>query len=187
MTDHTHLSRFMEMARRVGAQVTELEGLKDAAGYISANSSGKALVPDTALAQKYNLRQLLREAGVEVHEGAFRQAGNFPGAGVTFCNFAMADTGTVVLDSTMEDIRLATTLPEKHFVLIDPTKILADNLAAAAPMTTMHSGHEPCFVAYISGPSRTADIERVLTIGCHGPRELHILVVNGISTDLFEM
>jgi L-lactate dehydrogenase complex protein LldG len=175
------------MARRVGAQVTELESLQDAAGYIFANSRGTTLVPDTALAQKHHLRQLLREVGVEVHEGAFRQAGNFPGAGVTFCNFAMADTGTVVLESTMENTRLATTLPEKHFVVVDPAKILADNLAAAAPMTRMHSGHEPRFVAYISGPSRTADIERVLTIGCHGPRELHILVVAGISSDLFEM
>lgn len=187
MTDHTHLSRFMEMARRVGAQVTELGSLQDAAGYISANSSGKTLVPETALAQKYNLRQLLRDTGIDVHEGAFRQAGNFPGAGVTFCNFAMADTGTVVLESTMEDTRLATTLPEKHFVLVDPAKILADNLAAAAPMTRIHTGNEPRFVAYITGPSRTADIERVLTIGCHGPRELHILVVAGISSDLFEM
>jgi len=187
MPNNTHLSRFMEMARRVGAEVSRQGSLQDAANYIVANSSGKTLVPETLLAQRHSLRRLLAEAGSEVHEGAFRQAGNFPGAGVTFCNFAMADTGTVVLESTMEDIRLATTLPEKHFVLVDPETILEDNLAAAAPMTRMHSGHEPKFVAYITGPSRTADIERVLTIGCHGPRELHILVVEGISGDLDEM
>jgi len=187
MSNQTHLSRFMEMGGRVGAQVVQLDTIQDAARYISANSSGKTLVPETALAAKHNLRQVLAEAGADVHEGGFRQAGKFPGAGVTFCNFGMADTGTVVLESTMENIRLATTLPEKHFVLVDPEKILADNLAAVQPMTALHSGNEPKFVAYITGPSRTADIERVLTIGCHGPRELHILVVAGISSDLFEI
>lgn len=187
MPTHAHLSRFMEAARRVGAQVSQLDSLQDAAAYIAGNSSGKALVPETPLAIKYNLRQLLAGAGIDVHEGEFRKAGNFPGAGITFCNFAMADTGTVVLESTLENTRLATTLPEKHFVVVDPTTILEDNLAAAAPMTRLHMGHEPRFVAYVTGPSRTADIERVLTIGCHGPRELHILVVEGISSDLMEI
>jgi L-lactate dehydrogenase complex protein LldG len=98
----------------------------------------------------------------------------------------MADSGTVVLESTDESIRLATTLPETHFVIVDPEKILEDNLSAVAPMTQMHMGDDPKFVAYITGPSRTADIERVLTIGCHGPRELHILLVNNVSSDLME-
>ncbi|MFN2353727.1 MAG: lactate utilization protein C, partial [Desulfopila sp.] len=102
-------------------------------------------------------------------------------------NFALADTGTVVLDSTDEEIRLATTLPEVHFVIVDPEKILKDNLAATEVMTAMHTGSDPKCIAYISGPSRTADIERVLTIGCHGPRELHILVVESVSSNLMEM
>jgi L-lactate dehydrogenase complex protein LldG len=92
----------------------------------------------------------------------------------------------VVLESTDEEIRLATTLPEIHFIIVDPTKILIDNLAAAGPMTAFHQGNDPKFIAYITGPSRTADIERVLTIGCHGPREVHILLVEGISSDLME-
>ena len=99
----------------------------------------------------------------------------------------MADSGTVVLDSTDENIRLATTLPEVHFVIVDPDTILADNLAAVEIMTAMHTGTEPRFVAYITGPSRTADIERVLTIGCHGTRELHILVVPSVSSEPIEM
>jgi L-lactate dehydrogenase complex protein LldG len=177
----------MEAARRVGAEVTQLASTGEAAAYIAAKSGGATLVPDTPLTQKTDLKTTLRDAGVEVYEGDFRKAGNVPAAGVTFCNFAMADTGTVVLESTDENIRLATTLPEFHFVIVDPEIILEDNLAAVGPMTTLHTGSEPRFVAYITGPSRTADIERVLTIGCHGPRELHILVVEGISSDLMEL
>ena len=185
MSQDTNLSRFMEMARRAGAQVSQPESLQEAATYIVSNSSGTALVPQTELATHHNLRDLLASQGAEVFAESFRKAGNFPGFGVTFCNFAMADTGTVVLDSTPEEVRLATTLPEKHFVLVDPAKILEDNLAAIEPMTRLNMGHEPRFIAYITGPSRTADIERVLTIGCHGPRELHILIVEGISDDVY--
>jgi L-lactate dehydrogenase complex protein LldG len=92
----------------------------------------------------------------------------------------------VVLESTDEEIRLATTLPEIHFILVDPATILKDNLAGVDPMTAFHQGSDPKLIAYITGPSRTADIERVLTIGCHGPREVHILLVEGISSDLME-
>ena len=177
---------FIESAKRVGAEVEKAQSLEDAVQYIARKARGITLVPATPLAIKNELKALLLNSGVEVLDKQFRDGGQFPGAGVTFSNFAMADTGTVVLESTDENIRLATTLPEKHFVIVDPAKILADNLAAAAPMTALHQGNAPKFVAYITGPSRTADIERVLTIGCHGPRELHILLVENISSDLLE-
>ncbi|PHR27926.1 MAG: hypothetical protein COA36_08165 [Desulfotalea sp.] len=181
-----YLEKFTTTAKRVGAVVLQLDSLQDAANYISSTTQGLTLVPETPLARRHSLRSLLQDAGVDVFDGNFREAGHFPAGGVTFCNFCMADSGTVVLESTDEDIRLATTLPEVHFIIVDPAKILVDNLAAVAPMTTMHEGSDPLFVAYITGPSRTADVERVLTIGCHGPRELHILLVNNISNDLME-
>lgn len=187
MPNNTQLQHFMEAARRVGAEVTQMDSLQEAVAYIARKSDGRTLVPDTPLTEKHELKSFLRTANVDVYDGDFRQAGRMPAAGVTFCNFAMADTGTVVLESTSEDIRLATTLPERHFVLVDPATVLKDNLAAAKPMTEMHRGSNPRFVAYITGPSRTADIERVLTIGCHGPRELHILVVDGLSSDFMEI
>ena len=186
MSEHSHVTRFMEAARRVGSEVHEFSSLAEAVQYIAEKAGGTTLVPETPLCRKHNLSNLLQRASVAVHAGSYRQAGHFPAAGVTFSNFAMADTGTIVLESTDETLRLATTLPERHFVLVDPRTILSDNLAAAAPMTLLHQGSQPVFVAYITGPSRTADIERVLTIGCHGPRELHILVVESISDDLME-
>ena len=179
-------NKFVEMAKRVGAEVTLVDDLQAAAQYISSISKGTTLVPETPLAKKYNLRSLLTTEGIDVFSGDFRKAGQMPEGGVTFCNFCMADSGTVVLESTDESIRLATTLPEVHFVIVDPAKILEDNLAAIPTMTQLHEGNDPRFVAYITGPSRTADVERVLTIGAHGPRELHILLVNDISNDLME-
>ncbi|MFO7577641.1 MAG: lactate utilization protein [Pelovirga sp.] len=187
MKGQAYLQSFIEASRRVGADVVELKNLDEAAAYVAAKAPGRTLIPATPLARRWKLTQLMLQAGVEVFDGDFRTAGQMPGAGVTFCNFALADTGTVVLESTAEETRLATTLPEMHFVIVDPDKVLKDNLAAAAPMMTLHAGSEPRFIAYISGPSRTADIERVLTIGCHGPRELHILVIPSVSSDLMEI
>lgn len=187
MSVTTYLNRFIEAAKKVGAEVVECADLNDAAKYVASTVTGKTLIPITTLSQKYDLHTVFADSGVEVFTGNFREAGHTPAAGVTFCNFAMADTGTVVLESTDESIRLATTLPEVHFVIVDPEKILEDNLSAIGPMTEFHTGSEARFVAYITGPSRTADIERVLTIGCHGPRELHILVVPSVSSEFMEM
>jgi L-lactate dehydrogenase complex protein LldG len=182
----TLIKQFVTIATRIGALVTQHPDLGSAVEYISRKTDGVALVPPTTLADRFQLKAILKEQGVDVFDGNFRKASHMPAAGVTFSNFAMADSGTVVLDSTAEEIRFATTIPEKHFIFVDPATILADNLAAGPVMTDMHRGSEPKFIAYISGPSRTADIERVLTIGCHGPRELHILIVEGISADLLE-
>jgi L-lactate dehydrogenase complex protein LldG len=181
-----NLAQFIESATRVGAQVSQMADLDEALGYISSRVDGTTLVPRTPLSDRHGLQRRLAKAGVSVFADDFRTAGQFVAGGVTFSNFALADSGTVVLESTAEDIRLATTLPEKHFILVDPATILADNLAAAGPLRDLHRGGKGCFVAYITGPSRTADIERVLTIGCHGPRELHILLVAFISNDLLE-
>ena len=68
----------------------------------------------------------------------------------------------MVLDSTAEPLRLATTLPLRHFVLLDPAKIVADSSAAVPLLRRLHDLRPRAFLAYITGPSRTADIERVL-------------------------
>jgi len=183
---NANVESFMEAARRVGAEVVECEDLPKAAAYIGQNAGGGTLVPETPLTKKSDFKKLLADAGCTLQEGSFRKAGYEPAAGATFCNFGMADTGTLVVDTTDESVRLTTTLPERLFLVADPASILDDNLAAAAPMGQLFSGTTPKFVDYITGPSRTADIERVLTIGAHGPRELHILLVNGVSADPME-
>ena len=66
-------------------------------------------------------------------------------------------------------------LGEVHVAIFDEGRIVADLDAAAQPLTEMLQ-RSPGQVSFISGPSRTADIERVLAIGVHGPQELHILI-----------
>ncbi len=178
---------FMEAARRVGAEAARFADLSAAVDYVRRHAGGPLVLPNFASGERLGLARLLREAGLEVVDADLRQHAPKAAAGLTGANFAIADTGSVVLESTPESIRLATTLPERHFVLVDPGKIVADGLAAAPILRQFHQRQPRNYLAYITGPSRTADIERVLTIGVHGPKELHILVLEGISDDYLEM
>jgi L-lactate dehydrogenase complex protein LldG len=187
MLDKTAIDRFSETARRVGAEVHQVSDAAAAAAYIQTKAGGTILLPPSPSLGRSGLGALLRKGGLAVAEGNLRQIAPSAAAGVTGANFALGDTGTVVLESTEEAIRLTTTLPERHFVLLDPRKILIDGRAAIPFVREMHRQRPRNFLAYITGPSRTADIERVLTIGVHGPRELHILLMDGLSDDPLEM
>jgi len=178
---------FATAAEVVGAQVIECKGLKQAVDYLAEKVDGPLLCPVFASGERNKLVEKLTKAGLELITEDFRHLAPTARAGITGVNFAMADTGTLALESTAEDIRLATTLPEIQFALLDPEKILADSLEAVAPLRQFHQRDARNYIVYITGPSRTADIERVLTIGVHGPKELHILLVPKLSNDPLEM
>jgi L-lactate dehydrogenase complex protein LldG len=180
------LERFITAADRAGARVVRCLDRTALVDYIARHAEGPVLLPDFAGGRRLQLAKALRHCGCEVLTEHFRAGAVQASAGVTGANFALADTGTVVLDSTDEALRLASTLPLRHFVILDPRKILADGLAAVGPLRVLQRRQSPDFIAFITGPSRTADIERVLTIGVHGPAELHILLLEGVSDDPLE-
>jgi len=97
--------------------------------------------------------------------------------GVSQMEWAMANTGTLVQDSTPIEQRLVSTLPLIHIALIATDRILADLPA----LLTKVSPHKSGYIALITGPSRTSDIERVLTIGVHGPVRLIIVFVDELG------
>jgi L-lactate dehydrogenase complex protein LldG len=180
------VDQFVFAARNVGADVQQINDLDEAASYIHERVDGPLLLAPCASLARTGIAKTLETAAVEIVAEDFRQHGASAIAGLTGANFGIAATGTVVLESTAEAVRIATTLPEKHFVLLDPRKILATADEAVPLLDNFHKQLPQAYLAYITGPSRTADIERVLTIGVHGPAELHILLVEGLSEDLME-
>ena len=176
---------FSTAARKVGADVVICADIDEAYRYITENSGGTILLPEQASLERSGLSERLqqREATLCTFDKSEAEAA---AAGVTGANFAIAETGSIALESTDEQVRLATTLPERHFVLLDPTKIVADGQAAIPYVRQLHENSPRNYLAYITGPSRTADIERVLTIGVHGPKELHILLLENLSADFLE-
>lgn len=96
--------------------------------------------------------------------------------GFTYGDYGLAETGTVVLNCPDEELRLATMLCECHVCVLAKSNIVDDAFAGLEHLMSMINV-TPDYTAFITGPSRTADIERVLTIGVHGPLELHILLL----------
>ena len=93
--------------------------------------------------------------------------------GITAAQWAIAETGTLVLDMAQERHRLASLLPPVHIALLPHSRILC-NLGEA--LKTIGRPLPPT-ITFVTGPSRTADIELQLVVGVHGPRELHVVVV----------
>jgi L-lactate dehydrogenase complex protein LldG len=100
--------------------------------------------------------------------------------GVTEFDWALAATGTLAQDATDPRLRLASTLPETHVALVRTASLLPDLECLLARVDPRRMRYLAC----ITGPSRTADIERVLTIGVHGPRRLAIVAVDGTGMAL---
>ena len=96
--------------------------------------------------------------------------------GFTIASAAIAETGTFVLDSRSEELRLATMICEAHVCVVPVSCIRETSFEAEAHLRSL-CADAPAYVAFITGASRTADIERVLAIGVHGPLELHILLL----------
>ena len=177
---------FIAAAEKVGALTVACETPEQVIRYLAGKVQGPLVLPSCPSLVRSAMTGLLQKAGVEIIADDFRRLAPAAAAGLTGANFAIAATGTVVLESTAEDIRLASTLPERHFVLLDPAKIIPDSGAAVPMLRQLHARLPQTYLAYLTGPSRTADIERVLTIGVHGPKELHILLCQGVSDDFLE-
>jgi L-lactate dehydrogenase complex protein LldG len=96
--------------------------------------------------------------------------------GFTIADFGIAETGTLVIDSSSEDVRLATMVSEVHVVVLPASRIRETSHDLEEELRDRF-GTTPNYYAFITGASRTADIERVLALGVHGPLELHILVL----------
>lgn len=95
-------------------------------------------------------------------------------AGLCAAQLAIAETGTLALDSSVELHRLASLVPPVHIALLFGADIVPTMSEALAQFE--ERGLPPT-LTFITGPSRTADIELELVVGVHGPRVLHVLLV----------
>ncbi|MBS1167593.1 MAG: lutC [Proteobacteria bacterium] len=99
-------------------------------------------------------------------------------AGLSHADAGVAETGTVVLTSGVNNPTTLNFLPDHHIVVVDASTIKGDYETVWANLRERFgAGVMPRTVNLVTGPSRSADIEETLLLGAHGPRSLHILVV----------
>jgi L-lactate dehydrogenase complex protein LldG len=155
----------MTWAWRYAVELTKKQGGAAIAAPGWDQESLAALEAECALAGLTLYAQNLRE-----------QAGGFH-TGLTRADWGIGATGSLVLDSTSEDLRLATMLCETHVAVLPRSRLKPDSQSLEAEMERLLE-EPPRYLAFITGASRTADIERVLTLGVHGPLELHLLILD---------
>lgn len=95
----------------------------------------------------------------------------------TAADLAVADTATCVLACPGEDLRLATMICDTHVLALPKSRVVRE-IYQAEDLLRRCLAEENMYAAFISGPSRTADIERVLTLGVHGPLEMHVVLLD---------
>jgi L-lactate utilization protein LutC len=148
----------------------------DARAYVGAVLDGKTAVASNA--------PFLRECGIVdlpgVQSGftdraALRALCATADVGITSADYALADTGTLVMLASPAEARLISLLPPVHIAVVPKERVLSglDELLTVLPLPAEQTSS----MVLITGPSRTADIEQILVRGVHGPGEIHVVVV----------
>lgn len=96
--------------------------------------------------------------------------------GITVCEFLIAHTGSVMVSSAQKGGRQMFVFPPLHIVIAHKNQLVDYLEKAYAGIREKYIDNFPSQIALITGPSRTADIEKTLVLGAHGPRELRVFV-----------
>ena len=97
-------------------------------------------------------------------------------AGITTCECLVAQTGSILV-SSQSGGRALSILPHAHVVVAAVAQVVPVLGDALALVGGRHAGGLPSMLSFITGPSRTGDIERILVLGAHGPKELLVILV----------
>lgn len=165
---------FVDEATKLATTVDEVATLADApaaaARYLSAHD-----LPMQAVAWRTLGELDWAAAGVAVE---FRKPVDGDLVGLTGCFCATAETGSLVLLSGPDTYASAGLLPETHIAVVPASRIVAGHEDAFA-LIRAERGELPRAVNFVSGPSRTGDIEQTIVLGAHGPYRVHVIVVRG--------
>src|SRR5665647_1299065 len=180
MGPQTDLNLFKEKAAAVQMVISEITDLPEAFDYaanLTTKQGGKSMAAFGWEGQdQAALEDACRRAGVGLVADKLREHASTLHTALTLADWGIAETGSLVLDSSSEDLRLATMLAETHIAVLPLSRLRPDSEALEEDLIRLMAS-APSYVAFITGASRTADIERVLTIGVHGPQELHVLIL----------
>ena len=190
------VARFTEEATAVRAQVHLMSDKPQFVGQVGARvaeicrSVGATAVAlsDSALIAEMNLQEQLGTQGFSIfipndmssdHDQMVGRLANC-GVGLTAADYAIAETGTIVLTSDEQNALLVSLLPAVHIALVRSSQIAnsLDEVISKIGEERIGRFDPSRSVTLITGPSRTSDVELVLSIGVHGPKELHVIIID---------
>ena len=163
---------FKENLEKVNGSVYLFDSEKDL--FVGLKSFLKKYPRESIICNETELQNHLTESSVP-----FTSANNLPAnieVGITSCEYLVAHTGSVMVSAAMGGGRQLSVYPPVHVVVARKDQIVDFLKAAYANIQNKYGRKLPSQITLITGPSRTADIEKTLVMGAHGPRELHVFI-----------
>jgi L-lactate dehydrogenase complex protein LldG len=173
LSDWEPVSRFRERALSLSSTLDQVDTMQlvpaAVARYLSSNN-----LPMRALCWPFLMALDWQASAIDAAAAGRAQHGDM--VGITGCFCAIAETGTLVLLSGEATPATTSLVPETHVAVVSVARIVR-NMEEAWALLRKEHGAMPRSVNFISGPSRTADIEQTLVLGAHGPYRVHIILI----------
>lgn len=185
------VARFIMEANLVGGLAVRVTSDAEACAAVIAllqqYQARQALVWQHPLLERLNLAGLLAEQSVATHD--FTSLAALPNEtrrattlacdiGITSCTHAVAETGSLVMCSEPGRERLASLITPVHIAVIERSQLVPDLFDLFALLKRDEHGRLPSNVTFITGPSKTGDLELRLVVGVHGPKIWHVIVID---------
>lgn len=176
-----YFADFQTRAQAAAAEIFRIKNVAEAKEIITdlAKSTGakKIVAVDNLFQQASGVIDGLKDMGIQVYTDSLKIAEHAESAdiGISSVEFGIAESGSVCMDGYAIEHRLVSMLPPIHIVFMNSNDIVPGvNEAFEVISKVFNRG----YISFITGPSRTADIERVLTIGVHGPSRFIIIAID---------
>ena len=170
---------FEQRAGKVSASVVRVASTADVPAAVSEYLRGRNLPAAVRLGADKRLAAMPwdKQRALELRQG---RSDGHDDVGVSHAFGGIAETGTLVMTSGPDNPSTINFLPEHHIVVVDVDEIDGDMEAVLARVRKKFGrGRMPRTLNFITGPSRSGDIEQKIVLGAHGPRALHIIIVGG--------
>lgn len=174
-------TEFKKRAQQAAAEVYRVKTLAEArevvANIARFTNAKKVVTVASPLQQATGISTALRSMGLAVHESVEEISEHAESAdlGVSEIEFGIAESGSVCMDGYAFENRLVSMLPPTHVVFMRSKDVV---LGVTEAFDIISKVYTRGYISFITGPSRTADIERVLTIGVHGPSRFIIVAID---------
>jgi L-lactate dehydrogenase complex protein LldG len=176
-----YFEEFEKRALQASAEIfhvrTPAEAKEVITNLVKFTNAKKIVSVDNPLQQASGINEELQALGLELYTNKTDIAIHAESAdiGISGVEFGVAETGSVCQDAYSVENRLVSTLPPIHVVFLNSSLIVPGIEEA---FTVFSNVYDRGYLSLITGPSRTADIERVLTIGVHGPGRFLIIAID---------
>lgn len=172
----SEVARFLDEIKKlsgVGQKLSPIDINSALKTLVTEQNIRKATIWNTPRLNQLQITNTLSSLGVElISPNAEKHTIAQCDLGITEADFLLPETGTLVLRSSKEKPRAVSLAPRVHLAIVRPKMLRADMHQVFA------EAKDSSYLVFITGPSRTADIELTVTLGVHGPKNLYVWMID---------